>query len=160
MTTKKGKSETTPKANSDQNLLKKTSSQILYPIIINILFIIGGLLFLSRILQGTQVLDIVLAPVGIVLIFFTTMTEPIATEKDMHNILAFSIWVIASYIITIRADSEILFILIFVGFLIILEFSHKQITQRFQKRLNIVLVFFLMIFFVIVADKIYIILIS
>jgi hypothetical protein len=148
------------RTSSDQTLVQKNRPQYFYPLMIKILFIIGGLLFLSRIIQETQMLDIFLAPVAVILIFFTMLTKPLATGKDRYNILAFSLWIIASYLITIQANSELLFIFILVGFLIIQELSQEQVTPWFQKRLNIVLIFFVMVFIVIIVDKIHIILAS
>lgn len=136
-------------------MVKKT---VLYGKAISILFIIGGLLFLSRTIQGTQYLDIILAPVSVILIFFTTLTNPKIDDKDMYSTLAFSIWIIASYFITIQTESELLFIFILVGFLLIQELSQDTISRPFQKRLSIILVFFFIIFLGIIVDKIHIIL--
>lgn len=160
MTIKKDKAKKTPTLDSNQPPITKTTSRLLHPLMINILFIIGGLLFLSRIFQRTQVLNFIFAPMAIVLIFFTFITKPTLTEKDLYTTVAFSIWIIVSFIITIQADSEILFIFILIGFLIIQELSQEQLTQLFQKRLNILLVIFVIVFIVIVADKIQIILTS
>ena len=160
MTINKDKDEIIRPGSFDQPPITKPSSRLLYPMIIKTLFLIGGLLFLSRVLQGTQALDLILAPVAIVLLFFITMTKPMINNKDKFSALALSIWIVVSYLITIQADIEILFILILVGLLIIQELSQEQLTRRFQKRLNIILFFFLMIFVVIVADKIHVILTS
>jgi len=160
MTIKKDKAKTTPTIDSNQLSITKTTSRFFHPLMINILFIIGGALFLTRIFQRTQVLNFIFAPIAIVLIFFTFITKPTRTEKDVYSTVAFSIWIIVSFIITIQADSEILFIFILIGFLIIQELSQDKLTQHFQKRLNVLLVIFIMVFIVIVADKIQIILTS
>ena len=160
MTKQQGKAKTTPKIDSKQLPITKTTSRFNHPLMINILFIIGGVLFLARIFQRTQVLTFILAPIAIVLIFFTFITKPTLTEKDLYSTVAFSIWIIVSFFITIQADIEIFFIFILLGFLIIQELSQDKLTQRFQKRLNVLLVIFIMVFIVIVADKIQIILTS
>jgi len=160
MTKQQDKAKTTPKINSNQLPITKTTSRFLHPQIINILFIIGGVLFLIRIFQRTQVLNFIFAPIAIVLIFFTIITKPTPNKNDRYNTLAFSLWIILSNLITIQTDTEILFIIILIGFLIIQELSQNNITLNFQKRLNILLVIFLMVFIVIVADKIQMILTS
>jgi hypothetical protein len=79
-------------------------------------------------------------------------------DKDLFIALALSIWIITSYFIALQADSQVLFILILLGFLIIKELSQEYISKTFQKRLNILLFFFFMVFFLIIAEKIAIIL--
>ena len=160
MTKHQDKAQTPPKINSNQQPITKTTSRFLHPRLINILFIIGGLLFLFRIFQRTQILNYIFAPIAIVLIFFTIITKPTPNKNDRYNTLAFSLWIILSNLITIQTDTEILFIIILIGFLIIQELSQDNITHYFQKRLNVLLVIFLMVFIVIVADKIQMILTS
>jgi len=146
--------------NSNQFLHTKLSLSLHHPLIINILFIVGGLLFLSRIIQKNQSFNYIFLPVVAILILFTLLTKPTLTEKDSYSTLAFGIWILLAFILTIQAEPEILFILILIGYLIIQELSQDQLTYRFQKRLNIILVFFLIIFVIIVADKIQLILTS
>jgi hypothetical protein len=155
------KEQTTPKIKfppTIENIPKQTTYQLLSVKAIGIIFIIGGILVISHIIGGTQKLGIILALVGVIFTFFISIKKPLINDKDLYIALALSIWIIASYFITFQADSEVFFILILLGFLIITELSQEYITKNFQKRLNILLFFFLMVFLLIIAEKIAIIL--
>ena len=140
-----------------ENLPKTTTYQFLFVKEIGIIFMIGGLLVISRTIPGTQKLGISLALVGVIFTFFIPIKKPLMND-DIFTVLALSIWIIASYFIAFQADSEVLFILILLGFLIIKELSQEYISKNLQKRLNILLFFFFMVFLLIIAEKIVIIL--
>jgi hypothetical protein len=141
--------ENTPKQTTYQFILVKT---------IGILFIIGGFLVVFHTIPGTQKLGIILALLGIIFTFFISIKRPLMNDNNLFIALALSIWIIASYFITFQGDSQLLFILIFIGFLIITELSQEYISKNFQKRLNILLFIFFMVFLFIIAEKIAIIL--
>lgn len=142
----------------DINNFQQTSHQLLYTKIINILFIIGGVLFIFRSLQGAQKIDIILAPIGILFTFFISIIKPLMNEKDIFLTLTLSIWIIISYFITFQTDIEVLFILILIGFLIIKYLSQEYVSNHLQKRLNIVILILSVVFFLIIIEKIQIIL--
>ena len=149
--------QTTPKKKMYQtikNTLERTPYQILYVKIIGILFITLGLFIIFGVIQGTQKLGIILALLGVIFTFFICIKHPLTHDNDLFIALALCIWIIASYFITFQAESEIFFILIIVGFLIITELSQAYISKSFQKRLNILLFFLLMVFLLIIAEKI------
>jgi len=141
-----------------ENLTKTTTYQFLFVKEIGIIFMIGGILVVSHIIPGTQKLGISLALVGVIFTFFISIKKPLMNNNDLFTALALSIWIIASYFIAFQADSEVLFILILVGFLIIKELSQEYISKNLQKRLNILLFFFFMVFLLIIAEKIALIL--
>jgi len=155
------KEQTIPKIKfhpTTENIPKQITYQLLSVKAIGIIFIIGGTLVISHIIGGTQKLGIILILIGVIFTFFISIKKPLMNDKDLYIALALSIWIIASYFITFQADSEVFFILILLGFLIITELSQEYITKNFQKRLNILLFFFLMVFLLIIAEKILIIL--
>jgi len=151
------KEQPTPKKKFHQKIKsipKQTTHQFLSIKTIGILFIIGGLFIISNIIPGTQKLGIILALVGVIFTFFISIKHPLMNDNDLFIALALNIWIIASYFITFQADSEMLFILILVGFLIITELSQEYISKNFQKRLNILLFFLFLVFLLIIAEKI------
>ena len=137
-----------------RNISKQTTHQLLLVKIIGILFFIVGLFMISQTIPGTQKLGIILTLVGIIFIFFISIKHPEIHGNDLFVALALSICVIASYFITFQMKSDVFFSVILVGFLIIIEFSQEYISKTFQKRLNIMLFFLLMVFFLIIAEKI------
>ena len=151
------KEQTIPKEKFYQTIKiipKHTTYQFLSVKTIGILFIIGGLFIISRIISGTQKLGIILALIGVIFTFFISIKHPLMNDNDLFIALALNIWIIASYFITFQADSQFLFIFILVGFLIITELSQEYISKNFQKRLNILLFFSFMVFLLIIAEKI------
>jgi hypothetical protein len=137
-----------------ENIPTLTIYQLLIIKIIGLLLIIGGILVFFNIIQGTQKLSIILLTVGIVFTFFISIKNLWIPTKDNFIALALLTWIIASYLITFQAESEILFIFLLLGFLIINEFSQEYISKSYQKRLHFMLFFFLMVFFLIIAEKI------
>ena len=64
------------------------------------------------------------------------------------------IWIIIMLFVTSDMDLEIFFILIFLGFVFIVEFAERFTTAKVKHRLNILLYVFIMIFFVLIGKKI------
>lgn len=151
------KEQSTPKKKFYQKIKsipKQTPHQVLFVQTIGIILITGGLLVISSNLPGTQKLGIILALIGVICTFFISIKLPSINDNDIFTALTLSVWIIASYFITFQADSQLLFILIFIGFLIITELSQEYISKILQKRLNMLLFFFFMVFLLIIAEKI------
>ena len=68
--------------------------------------------------------------------------------------LILSIWVLIVFLLTGNANLEIFFILIFIGILIAREISDVFITYNLKERMNILIYTFVIIFIVIVGQKI------
>jgi len=68
--------------------------------------------------------------------------------------LIIAIWIMIALIITDEANFEIFFILVFIGVLIAREISDVFTTINFKDRLNILIYMFIVVFIVIVGQKI------
>ena len=68
--------------------------------------------------------------------------------------LILSIWVLIALIITGDSNFEIFFILIFLGVLIARELTDVFTTFNFKDRINILIYMFIIVFIVIVGQKI------
>ena len=68
--------------------------------------------------------------------------------------LILSIWVLAVFLLTGDANFEIFFILIFIGVLIAREISDVFTTINLKDRINIIIYMFIIVFIVIVGQKI------
>lgn len=64
------------------------------------------------------------------------------------------LWILSMFFLTLPADPETFFIIIFIGFLILSELTQEFTTAFFKKRMNTVLSIFFIIFLVIVLQKI------
>ncbi len=69
-------------------------------------------------------------------------------------ILAITIWILFIFIITGDKDLEIFFILIFTGVLVVKELTDIYVTKKFRLRMNIFISAFLLIYVLIISQKI------
>jgi len=68
--------------------------------------------------------------------------------------LFIAVWIIVALFITGDADLEMFFVLIFVGMLIVKEFTDRFTTVHIRHRMNVFICVFAIIFIVIVGKKI------
>jgi hypothetical protein len=68
--------------------------------------------------------------------------------------LIIAIWILIVLLITGNTNLEIFFILIFIGVLIIRELSDIFTTTNLKDRMNLFIYFFIIIFIVIVGQKV------
>jgi len=68
--------------------------------------------------------------------------------------LAITLWILIVLLITGAGNLEIFFILIFIGVLIIRELSDIFTTNNLKDRMNLFIYFFILIFMIIVGQKI------
>ena len=69
-------------------------------------------------------------------------------------LLAITIWILFLFIITNDSDLEIYFILIFTGILVAKELTDIYSTKHFKLRMNITIFTFLIIYVLIIAQKV------
>jgi len=72
--------------------------------------------------------------------------------------LVIAIWILLALLITKDTDIELFFVLVFIGVLIIRAITDVFITTTLKHRMNLVIYIFIIIFTVIVGNKIIIIL--
>ena len=68
--------------------------------------------------------------------------------------LAITLWILFLFLITGDASLEVFILLIFIGILVIKEFTDIYTTKYFKLRINIFICIFLLIYVVIIAQKI------
>ena len=68
--------------------------------------------------------------------------------------LAITLWILFLFLITDDTGLEIFFVLIFIGILIIKEFTDIYTTKKFKLRMNIFICVFLLIYVFAIAQKI------
>ncbi len=68
--------------------------------------------------------------------------------------LVISIWILIALIITKDSDFELFFVLIFIGVLIIRAITDVYITYTLKNRMNLIIYIFIIIFAIIVGNKI------
>jgi len=69
-------------------------------------------------------------------------------------LLAITIWILFLFLITGDSDLEIYFILIFTGVLVVKELTDIYVTKKFRLRMNIFISCFLLIYVLIISQKI------
>lgn len=69
-------------------------------------------------------------------------------------LLAITIWILFLFLVTGNTDLEIYFILIFTGVLIVKELTDIYVTKKFRLRMNIFIFAFLLIYVLIISQKI------
>ena len=68
--------------------------------------------------------------------------------------LILSIWVVFLFFITSETQIEILFVLTFIGMLIVKELSDEYTTRNLKMRMNVFISIFLIAYIAIIAQKI------
>lgn len=68
--------------------------------------------------------------------------------------LAITLWILFLFLITGDASLEVFILLVFIGILVIKEFTDIYTTKYFKLRMNIFICIFLLIYVVIIAQKI------
>lgn len=68
--------------------------------------------------------------------------------------LAIAIWILIALLITKDIDLELFFVIVFIGVLIIRAITDVFITKTLKHRMNIIIYIFIIIFSIIVGNKI------
>ncbi len=69
-------------------------------------------------------------------------------------ILFMTAWMILIFFLTLNAIVEIFFILIFIGFLLVKVFIDRFTRTNLKNRINILILFFLIVFSLIIGERI------
>jgi hypothetical protein len=91
--------------------------------------------------------------IGLFMFFLTTKNVFLQNTKDLQILIAINIWILSIFFITLSLNLDIFFIIIFLGILIIYEFTKKITSKNFNHRLNIFIAAFLFIFLIILINK-------
>lgn len=69
-------------------------------------------------------------------------------------LLAITIWILFLFLVTGNIDLEMYFILIFTGVLVVKELTDIYVTKKFRLRMNFFIFGFLLIYVLIISQKI------
>ena len=133
--------------------LSKPSTLFKIRIIGILLFGIGCILFLNSILLGINI-AVTFLLIGIFIVLLPSKISTNDERKDVYIIGYTIIWIILIFLITNHLNLEILFILNFLGILIIKEITNNISSETLKLRLNIFVFVFFLLFIIIVITKI------
>jgi len=122
--------------------------------IIGILLILLGIIFFFNSFWRNLKVGLLFILIGILMLLIMPKKETQNNIIDIQIFLVIIIWLLFMFCITINLDSEIFFVLLLLGILIIEEFTDKLISVSFKKRLSIIIFLFLIIFITIVTKRI------
>ncbi len=91
--------------------------------------------------------------IAIFMIFMITEESKINIIRGPHITIGIITWILLIFFIT-GLDIETFFILIFLGLLVIKEFTDESISLRLRSRINILISFFLLVLLVVIGQKI------
>jgi hypothetical protein len=143
----------TTSAKLDTYFDKKQATLFKIKIIGIIVLIIGCIFFLNSIILGFNI-AVTLILIGIFIVFLPSKKNITDNRKDIFVIGFIIIWTILVLFLTIHFNLEILFVLSFLGILIINEVTHKISSESLKLRLNIFIFSFFLLFIIIVLTKI------
>jgi hypothetical protein len=122
-------------------------------VLIYIHYRLGLISFLNSFFLGSNI-AVTFILIGIFIVFLSSKKNINDTSKDVYVIGFIIIWIILIFFITIHLNLEILFILSFLGILVINEITNKISSDSLKLRLNIFVFLFFFIFIIIVITKI------
>jgi len=113
-----------------------------------------GLLFIIMGVFCILSSNYIITKIGLVLILLGLFLFFLTTKKSVKIIQIIFVWTLIVFFITINVSVEILFILTFLGFLIIKEITDQSTSTQFKNRLNFLIFLFLLFFIYIVVKRI------
>lgn len=130
--------------------------------LIGILLVIVGVIFLLNLSNLNIKIGTSLIFIGIILIMFFNINEK-TTKKSYTGseiFIILTLWLFISLLITYNIDADIFLPVVILGIIIIREFLSGLVSPRLEKRLNILFYSLLILFILIIAQRIINILIS
>jgi hypothetical protein len=122
--------------------------------LLGILFITIGIFFILTSYNMLIKTGIILILLGLFLNFLTTKKRQTSEIFDIKIIQIIFVWTTIVFIITINVNAEILYILTFLGILIIKEITDQYTSAHFKNRLNIFIFSFFLFFTFVVVKRI------
>lgn len=122
--------------------------------IIGIILITIGISFLFNPDLLNIKIGLTLIVIAIFMIFMITGESKTKGIKGTQITIGIIAWTLLIFFIPGYVDMEMFFILIFIGLLVIKEFTDEFISLRLKNRINILISLFLIVFIVIMGQKI------
>lgn len=118
-----------------------------------LIFSIGFILFLNSNILGINI-TVTFLLIGIFIVLLPSKISTNDNRKDIYIIGYIIIWIILIFLVTNHLNLEILFILNFLGILVIKEITNNISSEALKLRLNIFVFLFFLLFIFIVITKI------
>jgi len=124
--------------------------------LIGILLIIVGVIFLLNFTNLNIKIGASLILIGTLLIMFFYVNEKtiIKSYTGQEVFFIFAIWLFISLIITYNIDADIFLIVVILGIITLREFLFGSVSPRIEKRLNILFYGLLILFILIISQRI------
>jgi len=124
--------------------------------LIGILLIIVGVIFLLNFTNLNIKIGASLILIGTLLIMFFYVNEKtiIKSYTGQEVFFIFAIWLFISLIITYNIDADIFLIVVILGIIALREFLFGSVSPRIEKRLNILFYGLLILFILIISQRI------
>jgi len=124
--------------------------------LIGILLIIVGVIFLLNFTNLNIKIGASLILIGTLLIMFFYVNEKtiIKSYTGQEVFFIFAIWLFISLIITYNIDADIFLIVVILGIIMLREFLFGSVSPRIEKRLNILFYGLLILFILIISQRI------
>jgi hypothetical protein len=124
--------------------------------LIGILLIIVGVIFLLNFTNLNIKIGASLILIGTMLIMFFYVNEKtiIKSYTGQEVFFIYAIWLFISLIITYNIDADIFLIVVILGIIALREFLFGSVSPRIEKRLNILFYGLLILFILIISQRI------
>lgn len=122
--------------------------------LIGLLFTTMGFVFLFNPIDLYGKIGVTLIIIGIFMIFLIKETRKTKDINGSYITLALGIWVLLMFFVTGSGRLETFFILIVLGVLMAKELTDEFTTVYLKKRLNILIFVFLIVFIVVMGERI------
>ncbi len=128
--------------------------------LIGILLIIVGIVFLLNFINLNIKIGSSLILIGIMVIMFFNINEKTLTKtySGQQIFIIFTIWLFLSLIITYNIDADVFLIVVILGILTLREFLFGSVGPRLEKRLHLLFYSLLVVFILVIVQRIIIIL--
>lgn len=128
--------------------------------LIGILLIIVGAIFLLNLTNLNIKIGTMLLSIGVLMIMFYSVNE--TTNKTSFTgqkiFVIFTIWLCISFLITYNIDADIFFIFAILGIITLREFFYGSVSSRLEKRLHVLFYSLIILFILIITQRIMLIL--
>ena len=129
--------------------------------LIGIIIIALGLYLLIALFYQNPKIGMALILIGISFFFLISETKKNHEKSIIYKLIKseritimFSIWIFISLLISNNLDFRLFLIIVIIGFLVLKEISTSIITQELNKRMKIFVISFLVVYFMLVIEKV------
>lgn len=125
-------------------------------LLIGVLLIVVGILFLVNFTNLNIKIGTSLMFIGVLVIMFFNINEKTIkkTFSGQEIFFIFATWLFLCLMITYNIDADIFLIIVILGIITLREFLFRSVPGRLEQRMNILFYGLLVIFFIIILQRI------